>query len=403
MFICTVLCSCVWDWSENIPDYLPLDDSNYPYAHLPRLVIETENFQQVRDKETAIPAKLQIYGKGSPESGVLNMSIKGHGFSSFSGMPKPSYKIEFFSKQSLLGLHKDKDWVLISNSADKTLLRNHITYKLYKWLGADYSPQTRFVELFLNRQYQGVYLLTETIKVAKHRVNICESPSCFLFEKSKYVQPKDVYFTSNQGHLFLIKSSNKKDLKSVEALKNHIDSIEVFFAKGKKENINQWFDIDSFIRFYWVQEFSKNLDGNFYKSIFMTWEQGGLVQFGPVWDFDLGYGNSSNERIHPPQDWYIRQSPWNREILSDPVVREKAVSFWQENRHLFERVPDSLLFFSKSLTDAAKNEFNRWPILDKDVTWAYNEKNESYEESVKKLGDWIKQRISWIDANLKVP
>ena len=76
IFVCTLLCSCVWNEPESNPEFLTLDDSEYPYAGIPRLVIETEDFAQIRDRETKIPAKLQIYGIDTPESAVLDLTIK---------------------------------------------------------------------------------------------------------------------------------------------------------------------------------------------------------------------------------------------------------------------------------------------------------------------------------------
>ena len=77
----------MWADTEESPDFLPLDDSEYPYAGIPRLVIETANFTQVRDKETKIPAKMQIYGESAPESDVIDFTIRGRGNSSI-GMSK---------------------------------------------------------------------------------------------------------------------------------------------------------------------------------------------------------------------------------------------------------------------------------------------------------------------------
>ena len=88
-FIGFLLCSCVWNDPESTPGYLPIDDSEYPYADLPRIVIETEDFTQIRDRETKIPAKLQIYGKDAPESDILELTIKGRGNSSIKEKNKP--------------------------------------------------------------------------------------------------------------------------------------------------------------------------------------------------------------------------------------------------------------------------------------------------------------------------
>ena len=145
---------------------LPLDDLEHPYAGIPRIVIETEKHREIKDRETDVPAKLQIWGEISPESEVMDLTIKGRGNSSW-GMPKKSYKIEFVDKQQILGMPKDRDWALISNYADKTLMKNYLMYHLSSKLGAYYAPRCEFIELYINKEYLGIYLFTETIKIAK--------------------------------------------------------------------------------------------------------------------------------------------------------------------------------------------------------------------------------------------
>ena len=158
--------------SENAyPESFKPNDKEYPYANIPRIVIYTENQQKIKDRETEIPAKLQIWGKKEAESEIMDLTIRGRGNSSWE-MPKKSYKIEFAKKQALLGMPKDKDWALIANYADKTLMKNYLMYHLSTKLGAYYSPRCEFAELYLNKNYLGVYLLTETIKIGKNRVNI---------------------------------------------------------------------------------------------------------------------------------------------------------------------------------------------------------------------------------------
>jgi hypothetical protein len=103
------LAACAWNDTERNPDYLALDDSEYPYADLPRLVIETEDFAQIRNRENKIPALLQIYGKNGPESDVMDLTIKGRGHSSFT-MAKYSIKLKFNEKQGLFNMPADKEW-----------------------------------------------------------------------------------------------------------------------------------------------------------------------------------------------------------------------------------------------------------------------------------------------------
>ena len=87
-----LLAGCFWESPDDNPEYLPLDDSNYPYADLPRVVIETDGFHEIRDRETEFPSKLQIYGKDTYESEVYSLTVRGRGNSSFK-MPKYGMKL----------------------------------------------------------------------------------------------------------------------------------------------------------------------------------------------------------------------------------------------------------------------------------------------------------------------
>ena len=394
--------SCVWNEPENNPDYISLDDSEYPYADLPRLVIETEDFAQIRDRDTKIPARLQIYGKDSPESDVLNLTIKGRGNSSFKGMPKPSYKIEFENKQELFGMPKDKDWALISNSADKTLLKNFITLKLYSWLGGIYTPKTQFVELYLNKEYQGVYLLSENIKVTKHRINIPRNNDSFLFEKTTTngIKENDIIIKTQKGHLFCIKSPKNADNDTQNRLLQHLNEWEKFIDSHQaitEESLKSWLDIDDYLKFYWIQEFTKNSDANFNRSIFITWEENYPMHYGPVWDFDFAYGNWISEEAQNPENWYVRDSGWDKNLFQISIIAKEAKAHWNRYKKQFLVLPDSINKYAKELAVATRNEFKRWPVLNNTENWTYKEPYSNYSEAIDSLNSWIRQRYSWID------
>ena len=399
--LCLHLCSCVWNDPESAPGYLPIDDSEYPYADLPRLVIETEDFTQIRDCETKIPAKLQIYGKDAPESDVLDLTIKGRGNSSFTGMPKPGYKIKFEKKQELLGIPKDKEWALIGNSADKTLLKNFITYKLAGWLGDEYTPRSKFVELYLNRQYQGVYQLVETVKVGEHRVNIPQSDSSFLLERGPTEHGDEHFVVTEKGTKFEIKSPKEPTDSSTALIKKALSQFESFLrSDNPKGEITDYLDFEDYLRYYWIQELSKNMDGAFRRSIFLTWQKGDVIRLGPVWDFDVAYGNWETESLRSVTDWYIRPSGWNGLIFKREKYWQEAVRYWKDHRDFFATFPDSIRKYANELAPATKNEFKRWPVLENTENWTYKEAYDSYDEAVDSLNSWIKQRMEWIDANL---
>lgn len=403
IFISIMLCSCTWEDNAYDMGYLPMDDSEFPYAGIPRLVIETDNFAQIRDRETEHPARLQIYGKHSPESDILELTIRGRGNSSFTGMPKSSMKIEFKDKQSLFGMPKDRDWALIANSADKTLLKNFITYKLAGWLGDDYTPRTRFVEVYLNREYLGVFLLTETVKVGKNRVNISKTDSTFLLELGSTPKDGEVHVISRFGTNFTFRQPKQPSDSSKQLIRNQLIDWEYYLHDQRftaSNPVDRWLDVEDYLRYYWIQELSKNLDGAFRRSIFITWGKGEKFRLGPVWDFDIAYGNWTADSLRHPRDWYIRPSGWNKSLLTDSAFWERAKDYWKENLSLIQSINDSLDVFAEELSDAVKNEFKRWPVLENTENWTYKESYGSHKEAVDSLKSWINQRINWINDHL---
>ena len=403
LFMATIFSGCVWEEFDGIEEsaFLPLDDTEYPYTGIPRIVIETEHLSQVKSRDTYLPAKLQIYGMDAPESEIIPLSIRARGNTSFSAMPKCSYKLKFNQKQTLFGLPKDKEWALIANFADKTHLKNFITYKLANWLGDEYSPRTQFVELYLNRSYLGLYLLTETPKVSTNRINIPKTNNSFLIEIGPTKKAGKNYFEQDE-RLFEICHPKDIDESSFALITDHIKDWSQYLDRGNfhnEDSISTWLDINDFIRYYWIQEFTKNLDAAFHRSIFFTWEQGGIIKMGPVWDFDQGYGNWSYKDWQGPDGWPIRSEGWASKILSDKQMRDAANKYWVENRDFFATVPDSISKYAQATQYYAKNDFKRWPVLGSTENKYHKEGYNSYKEAIDSLNSWIKQRLQWMNEH----
>ncbi|WP_295099528.1 CotH kinase family protein [uncultured Fibrobacter sp.] len=400
-FGCCVV-GCQNETTDPSPDYLPLDDSEYPYADLPRIVIETENFSGIRDRETIHPSFLQIYGESGPESEVLELTVHGRGNSSFK-MPKYGLKLEFKDKLALLGMPASRDWVLVANYGDKAHLRNYMAMRLSEWLGMPYTPRCRFVELYLNRRYMGLYLLMESVKVAKERVNIAENDTSFLFEKEGEKKIDSPFFRSCTGEPFHVRSPKNVSQESMELLRTHLCDFERCLQRActiDSGAVAEWVDMDDFMPYYWVQEFSKNEDANFGRSIFMTWQKGGKIHFGPIWDFDISFGNESYERNRGFDGWYIRKYRWFGSMFRSPEVKEEARLYWMEHRETIHALADSVPLYRAIIEKAVKNEYRRWPIITNTENWALKDPYESYDEAISVMMDWMERRFQWIDAEL---
>ena len=388
-------------------DVLELDDKEYPYADIPRVVIETENRVAIKDRETEIPAKLQIWGEKQPETEILDLTIRGRGNTSWWDMPKKGYKIEFVKKQSMLGMPKDKDWALIANYADRTLMRNYIAYRLSAALGAYYAPRCEFAELYLNGEYLGVYLMTETIKISENRVNIPKNENSYIVEFDKKYKTdeqvvfSDVLLNNGTGKPLRVHDPKNATEKTLETLQKHVESFEEYLKTieaGEDNEVEGWMNVDEAVKHYWVQEFSKNVDASFSTSVYFSWIKGEKIMMGPVWDFDLGFGNIAYEGYRKPEEWHIRNKYWNIYLFDDKIFAEQVKKKWSDEHHLFESVLDSIDKTSARLKKAVKNNFKRWDILGLKKSWLL-ESYESYDEVVNDWKNWITKRIQWIDSH----
>jgi hypothetical protein len=318
-------------------------------------------------------------------------------------MPKYGLKLEFKDKVKLFGMPKNRDWALIANYGDKTHLRNYMITRLSEWLGAKYTPRMQFVEVYLNRKYMGLYLLSETIKVAKNRVNIDENDTTFLVEKEDSKKFDPPYVQSDNGYYYHIKSPKNPSPETEQLLLDHINAFEKFAMRPYRYNSDEivdWIDLDDYLLFYWVHEFSKNEDGNFARSVHFTWKKGEPIHFGPLWDFDLAFGNASREQNKAPEEWYIRRYRLNYYLLQNSLIDSAAVDYWKEHRETFKELIDSVPLYRTIIDKAIENEYRRWPVMQNTENWALKDPYGSYDEAVETMIEWMNQRYRWIDNEI---
>ena len=216
----------------------------------------------------------------------------------------------------------------------------------------------------------------------------------------KYDPP---YIQTDNEYYYHIKSPKNPSLESEELLLNHLNAFEKFAMEPyahRRDEITNWLDVDDYILCYWVHEYSKNEDGNYARSVFMTWKKGEPIHFGPLWDFDLGFGNASREMNKNPEDWYIRRYRLNSYIMTNTLVNEAATNYWNEHRETFKALIDSVPVYRAIIDKAIKNEYRRWPVMQNTENWALKDPYDSYDEAVETMVDWMKKRYEWIDNEI---
>ena len=127
------------------------------FTGIPIVWIETENREAITSKEDYVKGTVTI-SKTPPftEGFEATMRIRGRGNATWSYAKKP-YRIKLDSKSKILGMPADKDWVLLAEYCDKSLLRTTYAFELSKLMELPWTPHGYHVEVFLNGSYNGTY------------------------------------------------------------------------------------------------------------------------------------------------------------------------------------------------------------------------------------------------------
>lgn len=362
--------------------------------------IDTENGAPILDKDNYVPATLTIEAIDDLPAITLDTGIRGRGNSTW-GMPKKPYRLKLDKKNSVFDMPENKDWAMLANYADKSMLRNAVTLCLGEIFEMRYVPRSRFAELTLNGTFQGLYQITEHIKTGAHRVDIGEEDedldNGFLVELDTRLDG-DYPFTTSQGIPFIIKSDATTDQAAV--VQAYIQDFETaLFSTDFADPVNgyaQYVDVDSVVDFLVINEFVRNNDAMYFSSYMYKPRDGKLI-FGPLWDFDLAIGNNSYDDGLNPEGFWVSESHYMGRFLEDPAFAAKVRARWQELR---PRLPQLIAYIElggSTLAEAAGRNFDLWDILSTS-TWPFGPVNYTYEGEINYLKDWLTQRAEWLDT-----
>jgi len=380
-------------------------------VQLPVLRITTDNAAPIVSKEVYITGQMSLISNVAGVAAVNGgLQIRGRGNSTWDIHPKKPYRLKLTDKQSLLGMPSSKDWVLLANYSDKTLLRNAAALDLGTRMGFPWSPRSAFVEVYLNERYDGVYQLMENIKVTKDRVNIDELAAAdvaadkitggYLLEVDFREDGKTMH-TSIDDLPIVFQSPEEPALEQENYIKGYINEFEtVLHSSGFADPATgyaAYIDVDSFVRWYLVNEVFRNVDANMWSSCWMYKPRGGKLFMGPLWDFDLAAGNANYADAFRTEGWHIRNARWFSRLFEDPAFAARVKLRWNEIKAnelpaMFAGITTS----SASLQQPQLNNFQRWPTLETYV-WPNYTIPGSYAGEITYLNTWLTARIAWMD------
>jgi hypothetical protein len=398
-------------------------------TNIPDVIIHTTKAQDITSKSTYVKGIITLISNEGTDIYTDSLEIRGRGNASW-GFEKKPYRIKLAKKAKLLGNPAEaRNWTLISNHGDKTLMRNLLAFDLAERMQMAYTPAGQPVNLYLNGEYKGCYQFCDHIDVRKNRVDVKEMKATdtsgesltggYLIEIDAYADTEAKWFKSNRGIPVTIKSPDEDDIASLQFdyIQSHFNKWEAaVYASDYKHpetGFRKYMDTPSFIRHFLVGELSGNTDT--YWSVFMYKQRtDDKFYFGPVWDFDLAFDNDS--RTYPvstPQrtDWLYKSGgsgadgviPLINRILSDPVLFEEIRATYSNYRDWGYITEQGLLDVVDNYADlidaSQKMNFKRWDIIN---SWVHqiNHNTGSYQGEVNIVKQYLRDRVAWMDKRL---
>lgn len=416
---------------------------NFSSSNLPIVIIDTYGKGIPVDDKIMAGLKI-IYNGENARNNVSDppnvydgkVGIEIHGSSS-QMFPKKTYSMELWDDAGnkldlpIMGLGAGSDWILDASYHDKSLLRNALTYKLSNDMGR-WAPHQKHVEVILNGQYIGVYNFTEKIKRSKSRLGLTKLTNEDVWGENVsggYILKIDRREGTEDGWYSNYKSNITKDSavfiqyvypnqdSLVQAQKDYIKNYMAAFEdalmgpnfKDPGNGYNKFIDPASFADYFIMTELTKNVDG-YRLSTYVHKDRYDRLKAGPLWDYDLAYGNADSNSFSQPWGWRYQWDAqqyfapvWWKRLMEDPGFvdlatcryadfRKGALSPWNINGYI-----DNMASY---LNEAQQRNFQQWPILGVNVWQNPQPIPTTYEGEIGALKEYLKQRLHWLDENL---
>ncbi len=325
----------------------------------------------------------------------------------------------------LFGLPKESDFVLHSCYSDKSCMRNALTYvvgrEIGQALGTYFAPRTRWVEVYLDGRYQGLYLLVEKPKKDRFRVVLADPAKdaamgdltggyLFSIEGNRDKMERTWPDSMNPGRFFAYRFPHHLEITPAQKsyLQTSVAGLQTKIAADPRwSEVKKLVDPQSWIDFLVMQEVSNNVDA-FYASWYlykMPDQAGGKFFVGPLWDFDLAYGNVNYNKAYctTAENASAAMKPFAA-MFADSGLRSDKKCRYNELRKPggpldVARLEAKIDAFARHIERAKARDQMQWNNIGRYI-WPNNYVGTTWQNEVGYLKFWLRRRLGWLDKNL---
>lgn len=352
----------------------------------------------------------------------LEIKVRGNSTASVGNGKRP-YRLKFASKKTssdgkahkhdLLGLgYEKRNWVLLANAGDKTMLRNALTCELAKYVGMPFCPGYKYVDLVISSLYRGTYQVTDQVEVGSNRIDIDEDTGWYVEQVSWQSMAEEPYVPAEwpMPNIVCIKNPDTDDYttEQIDALKAEVKTWAKAWANSfydtSKSGWRAYNDVETFIKYYIATEITGDIDAYFvFKGYRMP---DGPFFWGPIWDKDLAYGNYQDGSSGDPSlltAYYGKcgfESLFQYGLFKDKTFLTLAKA--SIDRLVSENLTDYLCNkvdeLAALLDNTQKQNYNLYNIQSSEI----GEKVlcATYAEDVEQVKDYLRGRIALVQTEL---
>ncbi len=373
-------------------------------SSLPSVYVDLEGvtLEQIHADQTAKYDSTSVYITDPEGAYTLssrnNVQIKGRGNSSWQVYDKKGYQIKFDTEISVMGMPKAKKWVLLASAGDDSLMRFQLASRAAQSWDMAFVPEFRFVDLWIEGEYLGTYLLGEKVEPGENRLDLKNAQGAiFEHDEDFYLDEENWFVSDIMNRHFTLKEQVIQEAALVSTQVATFDGavtalMEYLYSTPSHlvtmEDLSSMIDVDSFAKYYLLNEYMQNKE-SFSTSFY--WYQDGpadVLHLGPVWDFDSCMGSDGE----PATASYGHDHPLFQYLLAAPVFYERA-------QQLMALYGDSLLYMTEDaavlaaqIESSARMNYCRWDTLGTPNPKGGPDLAPTFEEAVENLRTWLQDR-----------
>lgn len=354
------------------------------------------------DKNHSESASIALYSSDGTLAHTDRLSkLKGRGNASWNLEKKP-YNLTLSVPADLLGMDESTNWILLANAFDATNLNNKLVLDLAGQTGLSWSADTRYIDLYLNGEYSGLYLLSEKTEVGDHRLDIHTAEGAFLCKndlEDRYDSLRNPFTTVN-GRTVEITAPEQLSSAEKARIEALVNEMEQRILSGSDLSNEPSFDLDSWVRKYLLDEISGNIDSDLASSYFFY--DGDRFYAGPVWDYDMVFGNDARNQY--PRAFIAKNyskapsyvSPYYHALCENPSFYRRMTQLYQEEfLPLLEDLVDIRLpALIAQISDASAMNHLRWEAM---YNTMYTQEI-SVAQTADSLQAYLKERIAFLSS-----